>query len=139
MKTCTKCGETLPLERFSPNKRSGARKSYCKPCQASVMRQRRLEFPEAIKAAERRRHLKRTYGLTPEEYDRLLTVQGGVCRICSQPERRRYAGRLMLMTVDHDHQTGAVRGLLCYACNSALGLFGEDPERLLAAVAYLRG
>ena len=73
-------------------------------------------------------------GVTLEDYQRLLTAQGGVCAICGRPPRE--GGRRL--DVDHDHRTGAVRGLLDHRCNRGLGYFGDDPRRLEAAARYLR-
>lgn len=70
------------------------------------------------------------YGLTPEHYEALLSAQGGRCAICGG----RPTGNLH---VDHDHNTGKVRGLLCGRCNPALGAFQDSPRILLAAVRYL--
>lgn len=79
------------------------------------------------------------YGITSEQYDELLASQGGVCAICGQPERSKSRnGHLLKLAVDHDHETGTVRGLLCDRCNRGLGFFGDDPERLAAAIAYLQ-
>ncbi len=68
-----------------------------------------------------------------EEYDKLLSKQEGKCAICSgtEPTGRRFA-------VDHDHQTGMVRGLLCTRCNNALGCLQDDPELLDRAAQYIR-
>jgi hypothetical protein len=74
--------------------------------------------------------LRRRYGISPAEYDALLAKQGGVCAIC----RKRSKGRLC---VDHCHLTGTVRGLLCHACNVALGALKDDQASLVAALAYL--
>lgn len=75
-------------------------------------------------------HLKR-YGLTYADYVEMLAAQNGGCRICGQaPGKRRLA-------VDHDHQTGKVRGLLCGRCNSGLGFFQDDSARMRQAIAYL--
>lgn len=84
------------------------------------------------------------FGLTPEDYDRMLSLQGGSCAICGgSPDR---SGRCQRFFVDHDHRCcpdrakscgQCVRGLLCSACNSALGLFGDDPDRLRSALDYL--
>ncbi len=74
--------------------------------------------------------LGRNYGLSREEYRRLLEEQNGVCAVCKLPSRR-------ALCVDHCHATRQVRGLLCDKCNTALGLLGDDVRRLLAAVAYL--
>lgn len=83
--------------------------------------------------ADRKSYLKRTYGITPEHYDDLLAEQGGGCGICGRLPRDDIA-----LHVDHDHATGAIRGLLCFRCNNALGDFEDDYERLTAAVRYLR-
>lgn len=68
----------------------------------------------------------------------MLVQQDGLCRICRRPERALgRSGRVRPLSVDHDHDTGKVRGLLCHGCNTALGKFNHDPEWLLAAVRYL--
>lgn len=91
-------------------------------------------------AVERRSKLKHTYDITPEQYDEMLAAQGGVCAICKQPETlvdpKKGPRRL---AVDHNHTTGANRGLLCANCNNGLGRFDDSVERLLSAVAYLSG
>jgi hypothetical protein len=78
-------------------------------------------------------HLRKSFGLSVEDYDALLASQGGVCAICGKhpndaPKR---------FHVDHDHATGAVRGILCHTCNQGLGQFKDDVARMRAAVAYL--
>src|SRR5215470_1693407 len=81
----------------------------------------------------RRTYLLRRYGITLEEYDRLLALQNGVCAICEQkPKGRRF------LCVDHCHRTGRVRGLLCTRCNVAIGLFEDNPEYTEATTVYLR-
>jgi|GEM_PF-1161499 hypothetical protein len=81
------------------------------------------------------RRIKRLYGLSAIEYQEMLKHQKGGCGICGQDveeaEGRRYA-------VDHDHNTGAVRGLLCAKCNQAIGLFKDDIPRMQSAIDYLR-
>lgn len=80
----------------------------------------------------------KTYGITPADYKRLLLIQGGVCAICRQDETRTIkTGERRPLTVDHDHETGSVRGLLCSLCNTALGSFRDDAEILAAAIDYL--
>jgi hypothetical protein len=78
----------------------------------------------AVQRAQRR------YGISAAEYDALLAKQGGACAIC----RKRARGRLC---VDHCHLTGTIRGLLCHACNRALGALKDDQASLVAALAYL--
>lgn len=84
----------------------------------------------------RKRNLAR-YGLTVDQYDALLEKQGGGCAICLKPMPEEGSGHLRLC-VDHCHDTGEVRGLLCMRCNTALGALGDSLERLEIAVEYLR-
>lgn len=74
------------------------------------------------------------YGITRDDYRDAWYRQGGVCAVCRQPER---TVRNRLLAVDHDHETGEFRGLLCSHCNRGIGLFGDDLERLLAAAEYI--
>lgn len=80
------------------------------------------------------RRIKGKYGLCREEYDRLLKSQGGRCAICWELPNRRFKH----LVVDHDHDTGEVRGLLCSRCNRAIGLLCDDPDLIQEAVGYLR-
>ena len=77
------------------------------------------------------------YGITQETFDSMLLAQGGVCRICKQPETRVLYGATAHLVVDHNHATGMVRSLLCHRCNTALGSV-EDKRFLEAALAYLK-
>lgn len=70
------------------------------------------------------------YNLTVEEYNDLLTAQDHRCKICD---------RARDLSIDHDHITGKVRGLLCTPCNTSLGVFGDDPVLLIKAIEYLQG
>jgi 5-methylcytosine-specific restriction endonuclease McrA len=76
------------------------------------------------------------YGITAKEFDDMLVKQQGRCAVCSIPftEER----KSLIPCVDHDHNTGRVRGLLCSHCNRGLGSFRDDPETLEAGAAYLR-
>lgn len=89
--------------------------------------------PEKVKAAYRRAQL-RKYGLTPEDYDRMVEEQGGKCLICNQEPPPRN-GKPEPLAVDHCHEVGVVRGLLCWRCNGAIGIIGE--ANIERAVAYL--
>lgn len=75
-------------------------------------------------------HLRRAYGLSKEEFGKVFKEQNGKCKICLTRE---------IKYVDHDHKTGEVRGLLCPSCNTALGLFLENPEIFRRAMNYLKG
>lgn len=87
--------------------------------------------PFQRRKATRERRLVRKYGLTSLEYEAMFKKQKGLCLICQQPQ-------LKPLVVDHDHRDGAVRGLLCYSCNTGLGLLGDSPARLFRAFNYLR-
>ena len=93
------------------------------------------EYRDSGRKAEvmRRAHLRAKYGLTPADYDRMLAGQGGGCAICAEP-----APDGQSLHVDHCHDTGRVRGLLCFNCNAGLGMFDHDGARLDAAATYLR-
>lgn len=91
----------------------------------------------AVNPTRRRAYLlKCTYGITQPEFDALLAAQGGVCAICKgvPPE---VDGKYGQWNVDHDHDTGRVRGILCSACNIGIGQLGDSVPRLLVAVDYL--
>lgn len=96
---------------------------------------------ERLSTAARTGHLRRRFGLTSADYQKLWEQQQGVCGICHFPETDvdRQSGKVRLLAVDHDHKTGLVRGLLCRRCNTALGLFEDDPERLNSCIEYLTG
>ena len=90
---------------------------------------------------DKQRHysLKRYYGLSLNDYAEMYRVQDGKCAICNLPEMDKDRhGNTRVLAVDHCHATGAVRNLLCYACNSMLGQAKDRVEVLLAGAEYLR-
>jgi hypothetical protein len=108
MKKCPKCGRVLPDKDFAPNTR------HCKLC--------RRDYDWQYK-----------YGLSPEQYFFLWEKQGGKCKICGKtlPDGE-------YLHIDHDKQTGEVRGLLCRECNLGLGNFKDNPENLIKAAEYIK-
>jgi len=158
-KRCKVCGEVKPLVDFyaAPGMRDG-RRNDCKRCNLAAKHQRYAADPEPTKARvrkwqqenrerylarqkrnkqtpegrrrDRNGHLKRTHGLTLADYDAMLALQKGRCAICGRMSAKSFH-------IDHDHVTGEIRGLLCSACNHALGLFGESPQRLSRATNYV--
>jgi hypothetical protein len=119
-------------------KREGARRYRQANPDRDRARQRRWRENNRDKIAAknreyRKRHpdvnMKYKYDLDMDGYNALLEKQGGVCAICRRP------GKLV---VDHDHETGKVRGLLHHNCNKAIGMFEDNPEFLEGAAAYLR-
>jgi Recombination endonuclease VII len=97
---------------------------------ASSTRWRQLH-PDRARANWRRSDLKNKYGITLAEYDALLQAQNGRCAVCETKPTQK------ILHVDHDHVTGELRGLLCSACNTALGLLNDDPKRIRALAAYV--
>lgn len=85
----------------------------------------------------RRLELKRKFGITLEEYQTLLEEQNGCCAICACPETTIRMNKVVALSVDHNHRTGARRGLLCTACNIGIGSLAESKERMLRAIAYI--
>jgi len=79
--------------------------------------------------------MERWYGFTPEQYASMLKSQDGKCAVCGSDSLRH--GVIIGLAIDHDHATGKVRGLLCSNCNTALGMLGDSPERILALYQYL--
>jgi recombination endonuclease VII len=116
------CGETNPESFYK------AHASECKLC----LRARTSRYQTGNKAFNRKRHLKREYGWTPEKYDSELAKQHGLCALCGKPP---LPGEIL--RVDHSHKTGEPRGLIHQHCNSLLGFAREDTAILLAAIAYI--
>ncbi len=85
----------------------------------------------------RHKHLKKTYGANFAYERKLLVEQNGLCAICQKPEEITRGHKARRLSLDHNHATGALRGLLCGNCNMALGYFCDDPEILRKAIAYL--
>jgi hypothetical protein len=121
----------------------------CGPCKrafdAGIKREWRLNNPEASRTAtERYRkhnpdtaralHLRKTFGITLGRYHGMLADQGGRCAICGGSE----PGGRGSFHVDHDHATGAIRGLLCLRCNAMLGHARDDEAVLERAIEYVR-
>jgi Recombination endonuclease VII len=164
-KKCRICGTSKPVTDFyaAAGMADGFR-SECKACnlaqrghryqQSAEFRAREIARVRAWQQANRERlnetrgrirarpgfaermragHLKRKYGITLDDYQAMLAAQGGGCAICSAapPDGQP-------LHVDHDHDTGLVRGLLCFTCNAGIGMFDHNIDLLSAAVVYLR-
>ena len=110
---------------------------------AERMRKWRLDNPQRAKEIDARYHtkkphahrdtyLRRTYGLTHEAFAILLAGQGGVCAICRTDKPNSHG-----WCVDHDHSTGAVRGILCHSCNTGIGALKDSLVLVQAALEYL--
>lgn len=158
-KVCNKCRLELPIAEFAITDRSrGYRKGHCRACESARLRAyyaanpeyraktkaNSAEWikknPEAFAVVRRRVALKRNYGLTLEQFDQMVAAQGGKCALCGTDkhgvtgESGRYDGSRRWLEnswrIDHCHDTGNVRGLLCHRCNTRLGAY----EGLIAEV-----
>lgn len=102
---------------------------------AKVRRENRTaEQKAAEREAKSEKALLRRYGLTKSEWSQRLQKQNDLCALCREPGRTGKYGKL---NVDHCHETGRVRGLLCNRCNHALGNLGDNAEGLARALAYV--
>ena len=146
-KACTMCGKTKPLEDFVRNRNYfDGHNHICKAClyaQRKTYGESRENKDKLNEAQKRRywadqeraldRHLTMRLRVPAGTYAKLLKLQGGRCAICGRTEncgKRRFA-------VDHCHDTGAVRGLLCTPCNQAIGQLQDLPELLRKAADYI--
>ena len=84
--------------------------------------------------AAKNKYLKKTYGISLKQYEKMYMEQAGACAICRKPTTRENP----FLFVDHDHNTGKVRGLLCHKCNAGIGLFEDNIVSLNFAIQYLR-
>lgn len=148
-KHCSKCKRWLSLVDFGKNrskwdglagecKKCVTRKSreYAKTERGKAFRKKYNSSRKGL-LCSKKGHLQYRYGVTFKEYDRMLVAQNGVCVVCGQPETRRIRGEVLRLALDHDHDTGKVRGLLCAKCNMALGCVNDDKELLLQLAIYL--
>ncbi len=150
---CRFCGITKPNEEFHLNglrRKDGtsAPRTDCKSCSTEVHRKyvadkkdrinakRRFNYQNNVRGLKTRLSdysVKKLYNLTPQAYQALLNKQGGACRVC-RVKRNEITRRF---DVDHDHETGKIRGLLCLNCNRAIGLLKESSSILRRAARYL--
>ena len=121
---CAKCGDA---ERTS-------RSAYCRACWNAYQREYKKRLYRTNRSyrtkalARNRKHL---YGISEDRYTELWAQQGGVCAICLKEDEKKALG------VDHDHETGAIRGLLCSQCNGAIGMLQERSDLMQRATEYL--
>lgn len=133
MTKCAECKIEKPLTDFrKTNKSKDTFRTECKECEAKYRKLTR-DKRENKYNYNKNHHLKNKYGITKEDYLKLLENQGGVCAICGTSN----TGKRKALSVDHDHQTGKIRGLLCSRCNSGLGNLRDDIEIIEKAIKYL--
>lgn len=143
MKTCSKCNKTKPYSEFSKCSRyKDGHYGQCKQCRLEYQRiwnknniekcrQKNNKYYARNKEKRRNKDLKYRYGISSKDYKQMLQSQDGVCLICKKkPKNRR-------LSVDHNHTTSEIRGLLCQKCNAILGLAGDNVKILQNAIEYL--
>lgn len=134
---CSGCKDWLDLDKFATTR--GQPYSQCKNCNNAYQKKWRLSFTEEREERRLNTCMKWKFGITIEDYKRMSQEQNGVCAICGKPETildpRR--GILKRLVIDHDHDTGKIRGLLCHNCNSGIGMLQDKQEIVQKAADYL--
>lgn len=126
-KICRKCGFKGEKNKFSK------KENICKQCISSSNK----EYRKANTDKYRSQIYFKKFGITLEEYEKILSEQDGVCKICKNGETMIMNGQVIALAVDHCHKTGKVRGLLCQQCNSGIGCFKDNIEIMTYAIKYL--
>ena len=130
-RVCYTCKVEKKHSEFHANKNNPHGIGYsCKEC----ARKKNKTYYDPVRM--RSQALKRLYGITLDDYDRMLKIQNNRCAICNGTETIKQNHNNL--SVDHCHATGKVRGLLCSSCNSGIGRLKDDVELLEKAIAYLR-
>lgn len=131
LKVCRDCLEAFPLTEFHVDRyNADGLKTRCRASRGTSYVVPNLDHARKLGRDQQRRRRLQGFGLSAEDFDAMRDLQGGVCAICSLvPDK---------WAIDHHHETGEVRGLLCMNCNSAIGFLRDNPEIVDAAAAYLR-
>jgi len=133
-KTCYECDETKAADQFTKNRR------LCKACLSA---RNRDDYAAGVNAARSyegvyARSIQRLYGMTMDDYDRMLRAQAYRCKVCRRPETKlRKNGEPYRLCVDHDHVTKRPRGLLCHRCNVIVWALEENHTLVPAIFAYV--
>lgn len=135
---CTEANTLHVAQRIGRHTREQLRELPCKKCGKEPKLDGKAVGRLCYNENSRVRMNAKNRILTPEQYEEMFTVQGGLCAICMLPETAKRNGKVKQMAEDHIHGTTIVRGLLCANHNTGIGLFGDDPDLLEAAAFYLR-
>lgn len=142
---CARCKITKSVDKFNKYMLK-IRCAYCIDCRRTSTAKNRAR-PEAKQkhkdwyiqkyepTAENNR-LQKLYGISLDEYEEMLEKQNYLCAICHQPEQKKRKGRPYRLGIDHCHETGTIRGLLCWRCNCAFGKLRDDPGIIKSALEY---
>jgi hypothetical protein len=129
---CCKCDSVKSVNDFCKNKTTyNGLSTYCKPCGRLLCRA--SGSTPNVKRARKAWALKKKFGISISEYEEMIIKQENRCAICGKTEKENKTK----LSVDHNHITGRVRGLLCVSCNNGLGRFFDNTEYLSKAITYL--
>lgn len=137
-KICKKCNQWKQLSEFVQCYGRKFSKDYCIECTSDYRKLYRALTYNASRQSYADKARRYRYGVTAEWFANQMEIQGGVCAICLKPETSlSKLGNPLPLSVDHDHATGKVRGLLCAHCNRGIGALNDDPQILIQAIKYL--
>ncbi len=125
---CPACGET-DINKFYVDQKGRRTNKHCREC----CKKQCLVRWHSRSQLDRQASRSYKYGITPDQFKQMFETQQGKCAICNEEPKTKRG-----LHVDHNHETGKVRGLLCHGCNVALGSFKEDIGLLNKAIEYLR-
>lgn len=138
-KRCPQCKQIRPTSEFNRRTRSSdGLGTYCKQCKSIRDRSWRERNREYKGRADKNFLLKKRFGITLREFERLLQAQNGICAICKKPETQiSKHGSVQMLAANRNPSTGQVHGLLCAACRFGLVKLKNDTANLQSAIAYL--
>ena len=150
MKICNKCHQEKDITDFDrhPDCKFGV-SGVCKKCKNTSRKEQDRLHPERKKKWRKQSYQKNKdkakeqylvyhYGINLKEFEYLLQKQNNLCAICQKSETVKHqSGTPKQLSVDHDHETGKIRGLLCYNCNRGIGHLQDNVEILKSAISYL--
>lgn len=134
---CRRCGQDKPADCFYSDSTNPDK--LRKPCKACLSEERRERYQRLNGIdASYEQVLRREYGITLDDYNQMVRKQGNRCAICRRAESSKSGGgRTRRLSVDHDHATGAVRGLLCQRCNTVVWSLEDNHVTITAVTAYI--
>lgn len=155
-KICCKCKHNKPLEDFARDKNNRDGRTYdCKKCRSIIYKKWMLDNPKKHKETQdryapyrkeyyqqpeqklkyRKRFIERKYGISYEEYEKMVDLQRNVCYVCNRPEPDKRNAHL---AIDHCHKTGKIRKLLCSRCNKIVGGLEENEDLAEKIKQYIK-
>lgn len=142
---CTRCKKIKPLDSFyRSSKGKHGKSARCKECAGQVKIEWQAQNSDQVKEMHssywknnKMKIMMQRYGITKEDFNSLLEKQDSKCAICGREDPGCGDSRRSRFSVDHDHLTGKIRGLLCILCNTALGSLQDSPDLLRKAATYI--